>query len=72
MEPSDRRAFERRVISRALKHEIVLVGSVVGGKIGFRWRLTRKQLGPEFTTRDLAIDWMAQRLAEADGSDRPK
>jgi hypothetical protein len=63
MDPADRREFERDVSRRALEHDCVLFGTAKGETITFVWRSSGEQVGPEFAGRDLAIDWMAARLA---------
>ena len=63
MDPADRSAHERDVSRRALARECVLFGSAKGETIVFVWRSLGVQVGPEFASRDLAIDWMAVRLA---------
>jgi len=71
MDPADRRAFERDVSRRALARECVLFGSARDGTIVFAWRSSGVQVGPEFASRDLAIDWMAIRLAKEERPDEP-
>jgi hypothetical protein len=64
MNSAERDAFERDVGRRALERDCVLFGSATeGGTIVFVWRSSGVQVGPEFAVRDLAIDWMARRLA---------
>ena len=61
MDP-DRRAFERDIITRAMQHDCVLYRNANGETVAFAWRSGDEQVGPEFAVRDLAVDWMAQRL----------
>ena len=63
MNPADRNAFERDVSRRALERDCVLFGSAEDGTMVFVWRSSGAQVGPEFDERDLAIDWMAERIA---------
>jgi hypothetical protein len=71
MDPADRNAFERDVSRRALERDCVLFGSAQGGTIVFAWRSSGVQVGPEFAVRDLAIDWMARRLARQEHQTEP-
>ena len=68
MNPSDRRAFERQIITRALTHHCALYGNAENGTSTFVWRSEDVQVGPEFASRDLAIDWMAERIGGGEGS----
>ena len=61
MDP-DRRAFEREIITRAMQHDCVLYRNENGETVAFAWRSGGEQVGPEFAVRDLAVDWMAERL----------
>jgi hypothetical protein len=61
MDP-DRQALERETATRAMQHDCMLYGSVSDGKVVFVWRSVGEQVGPEFSGRDLAVDWMAERL----------
>ena len=72
MGPPDRNAFERDVSRRALERDCVLFGSAMGdGTIVFAWRSSGVPVGPEFAVRDLAIDWMAVRLASEERQTEP-
>jgi hypothetical protein len=72
MDPAERNAFERDVSRRALDRGCVLFGSAQGdGTIVFVWRSSGVQVGPEFAVRDLAIDWMARRLASEERHTEP-
>ena len=72
MDPADRDTFERDVSRRALKRGCVLFGSAkADGTIVFAWRSSGVQVGPEFPVRDLAIDWMAVRLASEERQTDP-
>jgi hypothetical protein len=72
MDPADRNAFERDVSRRALERGCVLFGSAEGRTIVFVWRSSGVQVGPEFAGRDLAIDWMAIRLASDERRTEPE
>jgi len=61
MDP-DRRAFERDIITRAMQHDCVLYRNEHGETVAFAWRSAGEQVGPDFAVRDLAVDWMAERL----------
>jgi hypothetical protein len=65
---ADRRAFERETITRAMQHDCMLYGPVGDAKVVFVWRSLGEQVGPEFSGRDLAVDWMAERLNSREGS----
>ena len=69
MDP-DRRAFERDIVTRAMQHDCVLYRNARGETVAFAWRSGDEQVGPEFPVRDLAVDWMAQRLNGGDGPPR--
>ena len=69
MDP-DRRAFEREIITRAMEHDCVLYRNASGKTVAFAWRSAGEQVGPEFAVRDLAVDWMAERLNGVQGCPR--
>jgi hypothetical protein len=71
MDPVYRSAFERDVSRRALERDCVLFGSASGATITFVWRSSGVPVGPEFAGRDLAIDWMAVRLASEERNSAP-
>ena len=72
MDP-DRRAFERDIVTRAMQHDCVLYRNARGETVAFAWRSGDEQVGPEFAVRDLAVDWMAQRLNGHEGAtDEPE
>jgi hypothetical protein len=62
MDLAERRAADRQIVNRALEHDCVLFNSTAGEKTVFVWRSVGEQVGPEFAGRELAIDWMAERL----------
>jgi hypothetical protein len=65
IERSDRLALETDLINRALQHDVVLYGTVTtSSNLIFGWRSPRGQIGPQFEERALAIDWIAEWLAE--------
>ena len=55
------------IVTRAMQHDCVLYRNPTGETVAFIWR-SGEQVGPEFTIRDLAIDWMAERLNGRRGS----
>ena len=59
---SDRDAYDRDAVDRALQHDCVLDGRGGEGQLAFAWRRRGAQVGPGLSTRDLAIDWMVERL----------
>jgi hypothetical protein len=63
MAPSDRHDIIQSVFSRAAQYDLQLTGSLSeAGEATFAWRWHHRPLGPQFTNRDLAIDWMAEWL----------
>ena len=65
MERSDRLALETDLINRALQHDVVLYGTVTtSSNLIFGMALPAWQMGPQFDERALAIDWIAEWLAE--------
>ena len=59
-------------MSRAVACECVLFQSAKGETMRVRVRRSSGvQVGPEFASRYLAIDWMATRLASEEGHTEP-
>ena len=68
MNQADRFAFQTDTINRALQHDLVLYGDATPeSQLVFGWRSARGRFGPEFADRNLAIDWLAERLDNDDG-----
>jgi len=61
----DRVAFETRTINRALKHDLVLYANALSNsELVFGWRSGSERIGPQFDDRAVAINWIAEWLAE--------
>ena len=56
------------IITRAMQHDCVLYRNPNGETVAFIWRSAGEQVGPEFVARELAVDWMAERLNGLRGS----
>ena len=63
---SDRLTFETRTINRALQHDLVLyANAVANSELIFGWRSAERDgSGPGSMTAALAINWVAEWLAE--------
>jgi hypothetical protein len=71
MNQSDRFALQTDTINGALQHDLVLYGDATADyQLVFGWRSASGRFGPQFTDRELAIDWLAEWLDEEAESGR--
>src|SRR5688500_3885675 len=66
---SDRAAFDRDAVNRALQHDCVLDDRGGDGRPAFAWCRRGRQVGPGFATCELAIEWMVERLNGPEAAD---